>query len=522
MSSVLDFSIDNSERIKSFIKQLNENNDEALNLLVQLCALFLHSGSQIIFIFIYDLIFENDIPDMFKFEIIKYLLIYNDDVIENKQSNQYKEKIYKGLNHLCTKNNLPNSIKLEAIFMLMETDTYLKECILYLSIILNDTSIQDRLRYHVIRRIEKLIVLAEVCNIFFLNEKNDIYYRILSSQILLQYNHPNKPNIEVILLQIANNTIYPYNIRADACDTLINLGSDIYKKEANNIVLQFGQSSQIYESTQNVHFISINSSVQKIIQKLLLFNKDDTCDDTPNEISELLTKHEDEHIQASLERIYFDRTRFKGCDSTYTLTDVFYNIVLYIKKNKHKDELLKRLLEELREMAHTCTSGFISRLVNVLSGFDEELSIRISFEDQITSIFINKFNHAAQNINNKTGIFYNEKLNDVITLYLNKNPKLKEMYTNLYGNNIDIIIKKFLNTNKSVKIDMCIHEFQVNTILEMMNKDTDFSDRQNYMLFFGSNISSIKENLYNEFKDHITDDEFDLYIRKAITFYEGY
>jgi hypothetical protein len=58
-----------------------------------------------------------------------------------------------------------------------------------------------------------------------------------------------------------------------------------------------------------------------------------------------------------------------------------------------------RLLEELIEMSGTCSSGFASRLVNVISGFGD-FNITISWKDQIIANFSGRLNARINNIHN--------------------------------------------------------------------------------------------------------------------------
>ena len=54
-----------------------------------------------------------------------------------------------------------------------------------------------------------------------------------------------------------------------------------------------------------------------------------------------------------------------------------------IKSSKNKKELEKRLREELREMNGKCAMGHISRLCNVLVGFDEDIHPEISVGEHL-------------------------------------------------------------------------------------------------------------------------------------------
>jgi len=51
--------------------------------------------------------------------------------------------------------------------------------------------------------------------------------------------------------------------------------------------------------------------------------------------------------------------------------DLVNHLWSYIRTHEHKDELVKRLMEELEEGVNTCGNGKVSRLVNVLAGFED-------------------------------------------------------------------------------------------------------------------------------------------------------
>ena len=60
-------------------------------------------------------------------------------------------------------------------------------------------------------------------------------------------------------------------------------------------------------------------------------------------------------------------------------------------------------------MSGTCSSGFLGRLVNTLSGFGQ-LSIRISFDDQLISNFVGRLNMYARRLTDADSHFRNDKL----------------------------------------------------------------------------------------------------------------
>lgn len=85
------------------------------------------------------------------------------------------------------------------------------------------------------------------------------------------------------------------------------------------------------------------------------------------------------------ERIEIDNTRFNG----YTISELLVAVVKHIKNNQYSDTLFQRLKEEMREMDGYCSSGYIVRLINVFQGFDEELSLKLSFEKQLFAVITN-------------------------------------------------------------------------------------------------------------------------------------
>jgi hypothetical protein len=222
-----------------------------------------------------------------------------------------------------------------------------------------------------------------------------------------------------------------------------------------------------------------------------------------------------------------DRTLYS--QFTSTLSNILIKLWSYIHESEFKYEMIKRLLEELDEMSGTCSSGFVSRLVNVLSGFDEKLSIRISYEDQIIANMNGRLNVRAQKILDEDSRFHKEKLNDVIELYINSDNDLRKyLIKQIIGDkNITFlptmkqIISEFLKDDKEIKIKQCVENFSENVLNEMMLDSYKYANRQNFSLFFRTYISDIREELFEEFKEVLTPTEFDLCIRKAISTYEG-
>jgi len=367
-------------------------------------------------------------------------------------------------------------------------------------------------------------------------------YRILSGQYLLQHceiNDDIKTEIQEIILSFANEIEMDYNLRADAADTLMGLGTDEYKIKGREIIMLLGRiggdAKTVFYNAQNVHTDEIEKSVYEILEYLLLYptlkinNIQIDFDYIEKEIKQIETNKntQKDEINISLNRIKLDRTLYSKFNNT--LSNVLIKVWSYIIGHKDKEQLIIRLLEELVDMSGTCSSGYLSRLVNVLSGFDDKFNIRISFEDQIISNFNGRLNAFVKKIMNDNSPFYKEKLNDVVELYINSNKVLKseiikQIVTSEYLTDLPPmkkIIEKYLTDNREQKINDSIELFSENTINEMMLDSSKFKDRQNFLLFFRTYLPILKEELYKEFTEFVDDTDFDLYMRKAISSYEG-
>lgn len=173
-----------------------------------------------------------------------------------------------------------------------------------------------------------------------------------------------------------------------------------------------------------------------------------------------------DEIKVSMQRIRNDNYKYQG----FSMKDIF-TMVWNVSESGGDDfeELRKRLSEELTEMSNTCTSGHVTRLVNVLSGFNftspkgelVEFLVGISWEDQI--------------------------YNYLQTLFMKR---VRELDDSDYAG--DILIE--------------------------LDGDTPFSERKHLYQFFITNIKDIIDDIIKEFVDcgHLEDREFDEYMSMAI------
>ena len=505
--------------------------------------------------------------------------------IEVRERNEKRKKLgFYTLNTVCyNMSDMPTPCCIEAVFLLMSSDEYIEKCIEYLSCLLSDEEIDCDFRYKILLSVEKQdniknkeLYLYNGLFCFLLNNKNKTMYRILSAQYLLQklkITNDDKNEIEEIILSFANDNELDYDLRADSADLLLQLGSPEMKlagREVINLLAQLkGIVRTIFDNAQNVHNIDIENSVLHILEFLAnfpimkntnektidyqyIFSKiDDTLKEYRNlPPLEIKSKHKclfcdspveipleinnnkfcceicynnyikENNIRISLNRIYMDRLLYSKFN--LTLSHILIKVYSYIMSQENWEEMYNRLLEELQEMSGTCSSGFASRLVNVISGFGE-FNIRISFTDQIISNFAGRLNSRIKKISDLNSIFLNERLNDMIELHIISN---SELYDEIKSK-LQIpftkgdIVNQYLINDRENKIMNCLADFQLNVLNELTIDSSDFNGRRNFLLFLRSHISSIRTELYNEFKEYVSDTDFDLAFRRAIYNYEG-
>lgn len=411
---------------------------------------------------------------------------------------------------------------------------------------------------------------------FLFHQKNPVYYRNLSSQYLLKkcsLDSDETTKVETKVLEFADDTELDYNVRADSADILLRYGSDAFKEAGRRVIMELalvnGTIRTVFENAQNVHTESVEESVAEILEflnSLPIYKIDkepvdfnyvnahiekmlkqelekirkgrhpgESCDspDGENFCSPECEKfyYKNQKIKLSMQRIFMDRALYSKFNNS--LLNILLKVYSYIQTRNDDDhvikfELYKRMLQELEEMSGTCSSGFASRLVNILSGH-ENFNIRISFEDQIISNFMGRLNAKAREIANIDSIFRNERAEDVVELWLlgDERVQLRKDIENEFKLEfekrpvIKDVVKKFLLEDREEKIENCIQIFSESVINEMMIKSSRYGDRRNFSLFFRTYASKIREELAEEFKEFVSDTDFDLWFRRAIMSYDG-
>lgn len=606
----LDISVSIDIRIKAIETCYIHREEEAIELIKKIGGMYVFSGSSVLQEYLIR-ICASTISNILKADVIVSLLSFEEWCIEGdgetdkqetelynmevKKRNYHRNiRSYECLNTFCKNmTGLPTPCKLDLIYALMESSDFEDQARLYFQTIVNDLTIDCEYRYKAILCLEKRfdsngkvsyerwkinnreLALKQSMEIFANQLGNMTVYRILAGQYLLQklkshlieseINH-----IQSLLLDIANDMDLDINLRADAADTLLSLGSDPVVRLATAIIEELGRTTivprTIYDNGQNVHTQEVSESIEESISKLLdypiktdesgtgqidfvfvmskilglleeerktyIINTNQKsvsvetdcvyCHRPCSKQFEISSKKQlfvcdstcekkyarDDKIRISLNRIDLDRVLYSKYNQT--MSAILIRIWSYIVQNTHYDKLVCRLLEELEEMSGTCSSGIASRLINVISGYDD-FNIRISWEDQIAGNLAGRLNAKIRAITTIPPDINNPWVKDLITAYLSKLPA-------------PITIDEYLHsesTEPRSNIQTIIEEYQSTILSEITVVSSDHTHRLNFLKFFRENLPSILTELELEFKSHLSREQFDLAIRKALIKYEN-
>lgn len=483
-STFYDLSLDIEIRLKALNKYYDIfGQDECMEHITKLGMMFILSGTKLIQQYLFDICMKSKINNFLKLNCAISLCTLETNKILGLEA----------LNNVCKelddekKSTIATPCKIEAICILMENKKYKKESRDYFCNIINNTELDCDYRYKTVLSLENkknLYIMRESFTEFIYNIKNMTQYRILAGQFLIQKCKIKETGeIEDILLSFANDNELDYNLRADSADVILQLGKEENKIEARNIIMMLGRESgnvrTIFENAQNVHTDDIEHSVIEIVEFLsaiplmILGGKNGiaiTYEYVKKQIIEYIEKTMDkkndsksiDKINISLNRIYVDRAVYSKYSCS--LINILLKVWTYIIGHDSESQMKIRLLQELIDMSSTCSSGFLSRLVNSITGFGD-FSLRISWEDQIVGNLTGRLNARAKNIDDL--------------------------------------------------------EFQEKVLDEMAISCGDYKSRTNFMKFFRDELLDIRFELYYEFQEHISDSDFDLYFRKAISMFEG-
>jgi hypothetical protein len=141
----------------------------------------------------------------------------------------------------------------------------------------------------------------------------------------------------------------------------------------------------VFGDSQNIHSSSIQQSTNKSINNLMKDTITVKKEDLIKELVLLNPKCLDQLIE------YLE---IKDVHSILLINfeDLFLRVFQRIMLSEHKTELLIRLDDEMSDSMCKCFTGRLTRLVNVLVGFFDDIEINISDSERISTVILSVIN----------------------------------------------------------------------------------------------------------------------------------
>jgi hypothetical protein len=256
------------------------------------------------------------------------------------------------------------------------------------------------------------------------------------------------------MLDISENIIYSERVRFSYMDVVGRLQSRLSPANCNRYTAIFNRTrgqgtntnkkfSSVYNDSQNVHDSSINRSVIENAKKLV----EQVPQGYDYSISKFYTRikrhipiDKEPVINAALNRIRNDVASFgAGITLQMVLIAVEYEIIHFIQ---YKEEAYSRLIEELYDAEKYCATGYLSRLVNSLSGYSKIVEIKISDYEQLKNVIGTM---VEKEVGKSDEDLYSEMLNDC---YPNK---FCDFLAKLINEKYDHLIREYSFEKKQIE-----------------------------------------------------------------------
>jgi len=262
------------------------------------------------------------------------------------------------------------------------------ECCKYL---LNDESIPIDERYYFFSNNEKYFklegnIVHALYPWFFeksIEEKYPYLITILCSKYIIRaYNGDIRNKAKDFLYNVINDTNELYQTKLECIDTLLEYGDKIDKEFCLPLL----------DETQEVHTEHISNSIRKMLRNLIKERRNLKIVKEFEDIHKYLLSINRDELVSVLTRIMIDPSKYDG----YTLYDILLMVWNKIHNiENHTQQLYIRFIQELEEMKNVCSSGLLSRIINILSGFvdDNEYNFKINILDVIKSEIFQRYNN---------------------------------------------------------------------------------------------------------------------------------
>lgn len=240
-------------------------------------------------------------------------------------------------------------------------------------------------------------------------------YKILSAKYILcqiPVSNDKRAELHTFFSTLATTSSLEICYRADCAEILKDfaytqemrqLGRKVIE-ELGNLYLE-NKLHTIYTNAQNVHSETISEQTISVLRHMIgeyktqLVTSLSSTSTTDDIYSFLLSESNvsvKESVIRSFHRIMVDPSRYEG----HLLSDIMIMVWTKIGLSPHQPTLKQRFKEEMVDMDRGgCSSGYLTRLLNVLSGFYEDYNpVRISYRDQLRNEIFAYLNVARRSL----------------------------------------------------------------------------------------------------------------------------
>ena len=280
-------------------------------------------------------------------------------------------------------------------------------------------------------------------------------------------NQTNRHNPPQLLVDI-DGTTYP--IPPDINVPPLTVETEVKKPEKS-----------IYDDSQNVHNTTINQSTLNTATEMIkMYDPGIKTIDYVYYKTKSIDEFSIEKIEKSIHRINTDTSTFgKG----FTLYTIYQSLLNLIEQHPQKRDMDERLLDELIDMSGKCSTGHLSRLINVLQGFETNLQVKvkININDEIYA----KIKHLIEQ-----SITDDENMDEIMEDMLSENKTVYINFVNkVINDNILEMIKEYEKVNindisgyNNYKKYDKISEIILDIVVNSLDKYTGTKDNFTYLI----------------------------------------
>ena len=265
-------------------------------------------------------------------------------------------------------------------------------------------------------------VVHELHPYFFTLSKERNYpleLTLMSARYIIdQYDYISDERNTVLeyILDVADDKNESIYARSECADILITLGEGNEIIFGEQVIEELGdlynenKNKTIYTNAQNAHNETINENTRNIVRALYkdyLKTKSyndlvkTSYEDIHKELSTIDSSEENnDKLHSFFYRVMTDPFRFERL----SLSDIVLLVYNKICSFENKNDLMKRLLEEILDCDNSCTTGYFTRIVNTLNGFinDKDMCFNINPRDELRSVIFARINRNIRSLPEKT------------------------------------------------------------------------------------------------------------------------